>query len=75
MKDLGWKVNLDLWIYFIIIVLLSWTYLVIIMTFASTVFKKSSLQKSSHLNALGNKFDLDLKQVKVNLGPSLKQTW
>ena len=30
------------------------------MTLASTVFKKSTLKKS-HLNALGGKFDLDVK--------------
>ena len=29
----------------------------------------------SHLNALGSKFDLDVKQVKVNLGSSFKHTW
>ena len=28
---------------------------------ASTVSKKSSIQKISHLNALGSKFDLDVK--------------
>ena len=27
------------------------------------------------LNALGSKFDLDVKQVKVNLGSSFEQTW
>ena len=31
------------------------------MTLALTVFKKSSFQKKSHLNALGSKFDLDIK--------------
>ena len=45
------------------------------MTLASTVFKKSTFQKNYHLNALGRKFDLDVKQVKVNLGSSFKQTW
>ena len=33
----------------------------LIMTLASTVFKKSSFQKKIHLNALGSKFDLDVK--------------
>ena len=42
------------------------------MTKASTVFQKSTFQKYSHLNALGSKFDLD---VKVNLGSSFEQTW
>ena len=37
------------------------TYQVRIMTLASTVFKKSTFQKNSHLNALGSKFDLDGK--------------
>ena len=29
----------------------------------------------SNLNALGSKFDLDVKWVKVNLGSSYEQTW
>ena len=45
------------------------------MTLASTVLKKSTFQKVSHLNAIGSKFDLDLKKVKVNLGSSFEQTW
>ena len=45
-----------------------------IMTLAVTVLKKSSFQNKSHLNALESKFDLDVKYVKVNLGPSLEQT-
>ena len=32
-----------------------------VMTMASKVFKKSSFQKKNHLNALGCKFDLDVK--------------
>ena len=32
-------------------------------------------KKKSHLNALGSKFDLDVKKVKVNLGSSFEQTW
>ena len=55
------KVNLDLWNLFIAIVSLGQTYQVRIMTLASTVFKKSTFQKNSHLNALGSKFDLDVK--------------
>ena len=55
------KVNLDLWNLFIAIGSLGQTYQVRIMTFASTVFKKSTFQKNSHLNALGSKFDLDAK--------------
>ena len=43
-----------------------------IITLASMVFKKST--KCSHLNALGSKFDLDVKYVKVNLGSSFEQT-
>ena len=43
------------------------------MTLASTVFKKSTLKKSN-LNALGSKFDLDIKKVNVNLGSSFEQT-
>ena len=45
------------------------------MTLASTVFKKSTSQKDSHLNALEGKFDLDVKYVKVNLGSLFEQTW
>ena len=37
------------------------TYQVRIMAFASTVFKKSTFQKISHLNALGSELDLDVK--------------
>ena len=69
------KVNLDLWNLFIAIVSLGQTYQVRIMTLASTVFKKSTFQKNFHLNALGSKFDLDVKWVKVNLGSSFEQTW
>ena len=43
------------------IVSLSLTYKVRIMTLASTVFEKSTFQKISHLNAIGSKFDLDVK--------------
>ena len=55
------KVNLDLWNFFIAIVSLGLTYQVKKMTKASTVFKKKTFQKISHLNALGSKFDLDDK--------------
>ena len=37
--------------------------------------KKSTSQKCSHLNALGSKFDLDVKQVKVNLRSLFEQNW
>ena len=36
-------------------------YQVRIIGLASTVFKKSTFQKISHLNAIGSKFDLDVK--------------
>ena len=55
------KVNLDLWNLFIAIVTLDKTYQVRIMSLASEVFKKSTFQKFPHLNALGSKFDLDVK--------------
>ena len=55
------KVNLDLWNLFIAIVSLVLTYQVRIITLVSTVFKKSTFQKISHLNALGSKFDLEVK--------------
>ena len=55
------KVNLDLWNLFIAIVTLDKTYWVRIVTLASVVFKKSTFQKIPHLNALGSKFDLDIK--------------
>ena len=61
MSGLGWKVNLDLWNLFIAIVTLDKTYQVKIMTLASIVFKKLIFQKFPHLNALGSKFDLDVK--------------
>ena len=63
MSGLGWKVkvNLDLWNLFIAIVTLEKTYQVWTITFALTVFKKSTIQKFPHLNALGSKFDLDIK--------------
>ena len=57
----GPAVNLDLWNLFIAIVSLDKTYQVRIMTKASTVFKKSTFQKFSHLNSLGSKFNLDVK--------------
>ena len=47
--------------YFKAIVSLGLTYHVRIMTLASTVFKKSTFQNISHLNALRSKFDLDIK--------------
>ena len=75
MSDLGWKANLDLWNLSIAIVSLGLTYQVKIMTLASTVFKKSTFQKFTNLNALGGKFDLDVKKVKVNLGTSCEQIW
>ena len=55
------KVNFDLRNLFIAIVSLVLTYQVRIMTLASTVFKKSTFQKNSHLKTLGSKFDLDVK--------------
>ena len=55
------KVNLDLWNLFIAIVTIDKTYQVRIMTLSSIVFKKSTFQKFPHLNALGSKFDLDVK--------------
>ena len=55
------KVNLDLWNLFIAIATLDLTYQVRILTLASVVFKKSTFQKFPHLNALGSKFDLDVK--------------
>ena len=39
-----------------------------IMTGFNSFKKKSTFQKISHFIALGNKFDLDVKLVKVNLG-------
>ena len=67
LSDLGWKVNPDLWNCLL-------TYQVRTMTKASTVLKKT-FSKRSHLNALGSKFDLDVKQVKVNPGSSFEQSW
>ena len=50
---------------FIAIVSLGLTYPVKIITLASTVFKDTTCQKISKKNALGSKFDLDVKWVKV----------
>ena len=56
------KVNFDLWNLFIAIVSSGLTYQARIKTLASTVFKKSNFQKkNSNINALGSKFDLDVK--------------
>ena len=55
------KVNLDLWNLFIAIVTLGLTYRGRIMALAPVVFKKSTFQKIPHLNALGSKFDIDVK--------------
>ena len=38
-------------------------------------FGFNRFQKILHLNALGSKFDFDVKEVKVNPGSSLEQTW
>ena len=56
------KVNLDLWNLFTAIIALGLTYQVRIMTLASTVLKKSTFQKNSHLNALGSKLTLTLSR-------------
>ena len=74
MSGLGWKVNLDLWNLFIAIVTLDKTYQLRIITLASIVIKKSTFKKFPHLNASGSKFDLDIKQVKVNQESSFEQT-
>ena len=55
-SNIGWKVNLDHWTLFIAIVSLGLTN-----DLSSTVFKISTFQKFSNLNALGSKFDLDVK--------------
>ena len=55
LKGQGWPLEL------IAIVLLGKIYQARIMTKASTVLKKINFQKFSHLNALGSKFDLDVK--------------
>ena len=43
--------------------------------FGFNSIQKSTCPKISHLNAIGSKFDLDVKKVKVNLGSSFEQTW
>ena len=65
MSDLGWnvtKVNLDLWNFYLAIVLLG---LINISSenndFDFNSIQKSTFQKITHLNALGSKFDLDIK--------------
>ena len=45
------------------------------MTLALAVFKKHLKNKQIPLNALGSKFDLEVKYVKVNLGSLFEQTW
>ena len=66
-KDLGWKGKGQPWPLKLI-----YSHCV---TLALTVLKKSSFQKKSHLNALGSKFDLDVKKVKVNLESLFEQIW
>ena len=36
--------------------------------------KKSTIQNRSHVNAFGSKFDLDVKEIKVNLGSPFEPT-
>ena len=43
--------------------------------FGFNSIQKINFSSFSHLNALGSKFDLDVKQVKVNLGSSFEQNW
>ena len=57
----GQRSTLTFETYFIAIISIGSTYQVRIMTLALTVFKKLTFQKISHLNALGRKFDLDVK--------------
>ena len=56
MSDLGWKVKGQTYLE-----TLNLTYQVRIMTLASTVLKKLIFQNISHSNALGSKFDIDVK--------------
>ena len=63
MSDLGWKVKGQLWALKLI-----YSHCFIWFNIssenndlASTVSKKWTFQKNSHLNALGSKFDLDVK--------------
>ena len=62
MSDLGWKVKGQPWplklIYSHCLIRLN---ISSENNLASTVFKKSTFLKKSHLNALGSKFDLDVK--------------
>ena len=57
------KVNLDLWNLFIAIVSLGLIYQVRLTSKASTVFKKSTFQKNSHLNALESKEFLAIRRA------------
>ena len=43
--------------------------------FGYNSIQKINFSKKSHLNALGSKFDLNIKYVKVNLGSSFEQNW
>ena len=62
MSDLSWKVNLGHKNLFIAMVSLGLTYQVRIMIgFQFSKKKLSTFQKFSHLNAIGSKFDLDVK--------------
>ena len=42
--------------------------------FGFNSIQKINFSKISHLNAIGSKFDLDVKKVKVNLGSLFEQT-
>ena len=77
MSDFGWKVQGQSW-------LLKLIYSNFLIRFnissENNDFGFSSIQiqllkKKSHFNALGSKFKLDVKEVKVNLGSSFEQTW
>ena len=77
MSDLGWKVKGQPWPLKLI-----YSHCLIWFNISSenndfglNSFQKKKFSKKSHLNALGSKFDLDVKKVKVNLGSSFEQTW
>ena len=63
MSDLAERSKVNPWPFELIYshCLISLKYQVRIMTKASTVFKKSTFKKKSHLIAEGSKFDLEIK--------------
>ena len=69
------KVNLDLWNLFIAIVALGLTYQVKNIDFGFNGIQKINFSKNFPFECIRMQIDLDVKEVKVNLGSWSEQTW